>query len=93
MMSQAQSSFTENISLRLVFSKQSLNYACDVISMFKISYTIALHGICVQYFIIFPSAIVSTFQLHITVGQSSLNTFLLRKVTFVLEMSWKSSGS
>ena len=34
----------ENTSRRRVFSVK-LDYACDVISMFKINYTIAFHGI------------------------------------------------
>ena len=36
----------ENTSRRRVFSVK-LDYACDVISMFKINYTIAFHGISV----------------------------------------------
>ena len=36
----------ENASRRRVFSVK-LDYACDVISMFKINYTIAFHGISV----------------------------------------------
>ena len=36
----------ENTSQRRVFSVK-LDYACDVISMFKINYTIAFHGISV----------------------------------------------
>ena len=36
----------ENTSRRRVFSMK-LDYACDVISMFKINYTIAFHGISV----------------------------------------------
>ena len=38
----------ENTSRRRVFSVK-LYYACDVISMFKINYTIALHRISVKY--------------------------------------------
>ena len=36
----------ENTSRRRVFSVK-LDYACDVISMFKINYAIAFHGISV----------------------------------------------
>ena len=36
----------ENTSQRRVFSVK-LDYACDVISMFKINYAIAFHGISV----------------------------------------------
>ena len=37
---------SENTSRRRVFSVK-LDYACDVISMFKINYTIDFHGISV----------------------------------------------
>ena len=40
----------ENTSRRRVFSVK-LEYACDVISTFKINYTIAFHGISVLLYI------------------------------------------